>query len=122
MSKDQPTSATRRGFLGAATVATAATAATLTTSPIARGQQANEIRVAQTPHGNKTDFARLTDSKGGRLVQTGGHGDPQRGSLQAGTGSIRPDLSPDSGKLRLLDPREGQARTRSSDSRVRQYD
>jgi hypothetical protein len=49
MSKDQPTNATRRGFLGAATVATAATAATLTTSPIARGQQANEIRVAQTP-------------------------------------------------------------------------
>jgi hypothetical protein len=48
MSKDQPTNATRRGFLGAATVATAATAATLTTSPIARGQQANEIRVAQT--------------------------------------------------------------------------
>ena len=120
--KDQPTSTTRRGFLGAATVATAATAATLTTSPIAQGQQANEIRVAQTPPEAKPTPPRRTDRKGGRLVQTGGHGDPQRGSLQAGTGTIRPDLSPDSGKLRLLDPREGQARARSSRSRVRQYD
>ena len=50
MSQDQPTSATRRSFLGAATVATAATAATLTASPIAQGRQADEIRVAaQTP-------------------------------------------------------------------------
>jgi hypothetical protein len=50
MSQDQPTSATRRRFLGAATVATAATAATLTASPIAQGRQADEIRVAaQTP-------------------------------------------------------------------------
>ena len=49
MSQDQPTSATRRSFLGAATIATAATAATLTTSPIAQGQQADKIRVAQTP-------------------------------------------------------------------------
>ena len=47
--KDQPTSTTRRSFLGAATVATAATAATLTASPIAQGEQADEIRVAQTP-------------------------------------------------------------------------
>ena len=44
------------------------------------------------------------------MVEAGGHGDPQRGSLQAGTGTIRRDLSPDSGKLRLLDPCEGQAR------------
>ena len=49
MSQDQPTSTTRRGFLGAATIATAATAATLTASPIAQGEQADEIRVAQTP-------------------------------------------------------------------------
>ena len=49
MSQGQPTSTTRRSFLGAATVATAATAATLTTSPIAQGEQADKIRVAQTP-------------------------------------------------------------------------
>ena len=48
MSQDQTTSTTRRSFLGAATVATAATAATLTASPIAKGEQADEIRVAQT--------------------------------------------------------------------------
>ena len=48
MSQDQTTSTTRRSFLGAATVATAATAATLTATPIAKGGQADEIRVAQT--------------------------------------------------------------------------
>ena len=47
MSHDQP-STTRREFLGAATVVTATTAATLTASPLAQGQQANEIRMAQT--------------------------------------------------------------------------
>jgi hypothetical protein len=46
MSQDQP-STTRRGFLGAATVVTATTAATLTASPIAQGQQANEIKMVQ---------------------------------------------------------------------------
>ena len=49
MSQSQPTSTTRRSFLGAATVTTAATAATLTASPIAKGEQADKIRVAQTP-------------------------------------------------------------------------
>jgi hypothetical protein len=49
MSHSQPTSTTRRSFLGAATVATAATAATLARSPIAQGEQADKIRVAQTP-------------------------------------------------------------------------
>jgi hypothetical protein len=48
MSQDQP-STTRRGFLGAATVATAATAATLTAPPSAQGQQANEVKMAQKP-------------------------------------------------------------------------
>ncbi|MGA9036756.1 MAG: twin-arginine translocation signal domain-containing protein, partial [Pseudolabrys sp.] len=49
MSQGQPTSTTRRSFLGTATIATAATAATLTASPIAQGEQADKIRVAQTP-------------------------------------------------------------------------
>ena len=83
MSQSQPTSTTRRSFLGAATVATAATAATLTASPIAQGEQADEIRVAQTPAGSKTNTARRTDSKGGRLDEAGGHGDPQGGIRQA---------------------------------------
>ena len=55
MSQDETTSTTRRSFLGAATVATAATAATLTASPIAKGEQADEIRVAQaTPETKPT--------------------------------------------------------------------
>ena len=80
MSQDQP-STTRRGFLGAATVATAATAATLTAPPIAQGQQANEIQDGAEGAGNKTKPAGCIDGKAGRLVQARGHGYPQRGSL-----------------------------------------
>jgi hypothetical protein len=65
MSQDQPASTTRRSFLGAATVATAATAATLTASSIAKGEQADEIRVAQTsPETKPTSPAAPTVKEG----------------------------------------------------------
>ena len=49
MSQDKPISETRRGFLGAATVATAAAAVSLTASPAAKGQESREFKLAQGP-------------------------------------------------------------------------
>ena len=121
MSKDQPTSATRRGFLGAATVATAATAATLTTSPIARGQQANEIRVAQTPPETKPTSPPSPIAKERDWSKPAAMALPKGGAFkqeQGRYGLIYPRTPANYG---LFDPREGQAGTRSSGSRIRQY-
>jgi hypothetical protein len=82
MSKNEPTSATRRGFLGAATVATAATAATLTTSPIARGQQANEIKVAQTPTEAKPTPPAATIAKEGDWSKPAAMAIPKGGAFK----------------------------------------
>ena len=112
MSQDKPLSETRRGFLGAATVATAAAAVGLTASPAAKGQDSREFKIAQSPPA-KPGVAGRAGCEAGRLVEACGHGDPEGRRVQAGARKVRTDLSAHAGELRVLDHGEGQARTRS---------
>ena len=85
MSKDNPISDTRRGFLGAATVATAAAAVSLTAPRAANSQQSQEFKVAQkapepanaptTPSARPGDWSRpaaMAIPKGGAFKQEQG--------------------------------------------------
>jgi hypothetical protein len=73
MSQDQPTSATRRSFLGAATIATAATAATLTASPIAQAEAKPTPPAAPiAKEGDWSKPAAMAIPKGGAFKQEQG--------------------------------------------------
>ena len=82
MSQDQSTSTTCRSFLGAATVATAATAATLTASPIAQGEPADKIRMAQTPTGAKPTPPAAPKSKQGDWSKPAAMAIPKGGAFK----------------------------------------
>jgi len=81
MSQDQPNT-TRRSFLGAATVATAATAATLTAPPIAQGQQANEIKLAQKAPETKSSPTVATAAKEGDWSKPAAMSIPKGGAFK----------------------------------------
>jgi hypothetical protein len=81
MSQDQPNT-TRRSFLGAATVATAATAATLTAPPIAQGQQANEIKLAQKAPETKSSPPVATAAKEGDWSKPAAMAIPKGGAFK----------------------------------------
>ena len=89
MSHDQP-SATRREFLGAATVVTATTAATLTASPLAYGQQASEIRMAQAVSEAKPGTPAASAAKPGDWSKPAAMAIPKEGYFKLEQGRYGP--------------------------------
>ena len=81
MSYDQ-SSATRREFLGAATVVTATTAATLTASPLAHGQQVSETRMAQTVAEAKPNPPAASEAKQGDWSKPAAMAIPKGGAFK----------------------------------------